>query len=47
MSGQRLRARRFLVCLQVDDSATRERLNWVPPLSADQALKLCFGVAEL
>lgn len=47
MVGQRLRASRFLACLQVDDSATRERLNWVPPYSAEQALTLCFGVAEL
>lgn len=46
MIGQRLRARRFLQCLQVDDSATRERLNWAPPLTAGEALVLFFGVAE-
>jgi nucleoside-diphosphate-sugar epimerase len=40
--GKKAVGQRLLGSLQVDISATRERLDWTPPVSVDEGLRRCF-----
>ena len=40
--GKKAVGQRLLGSLQVDISATQERLDWTPPVSVDEGLRRCF-----
>ncbi|MFT6908673.1 MAG: nucleoside-diphosphate-sugar epimerase [Oleiphilaceae bacterium] len=44
--GKKAVAQRLLSSLQVDIGSTRERLDWVPPLSVDEGLSCCFEIHQ-
>jgi nucleoside-diphosphate-sugar epimerase len=44
--GKKAVAQRLLSSLQVDISSTRERLDWVPPLTVDEGLSRCFEIHQ-